>query len=443
MTRQPAVPPRWTAVFNRSTIHSRVFYVKPARLTGYGDATPNQRIEERLIDLGVPHRLGSTRGWWDVWRHAGFGFLDGGFASRFGDNGYLFNGAYVIGYRALRFLCGELSLTPPRPLKNEPRPVPTHEDLRAELHSQLEDQTEATRLHYVADTLYRVTSGAELREFAEGDGPLARYTYAMGDLETGAGPALPDGTDPDQAASNSMMLAKYASTIAMQQAQVSPDRQDDVREEEPAEDTSGLTLCLDCHHLKGTYRDREHRCRCQTRDDTWKRKHWEGYDLPEKIELCFLCARATMGSGSRWTWLACDSCRKVNDAIGTAIAGETAQALPLGRHSIMNGQALSGKDVGDEGAIDRFAAAGGTMMSTAKRLSSWRSAEITRLAEGQGLDPSEIGLDAWLASFPTSLGASMEAFCRFTSFEAHDLPGLDELWDARAEFLAGHRPSNS
>jgi hypothetical protein len=52
--------------------------------------------------------------------------------------------------------------------------------------------------------------------------------------------------------------------------------------------------------------------------------------------LCELCARSWAPMRSRWSWLACGTCRNVNDAIRDAYGAR----LPLGRHSLMNGGAV-------------------------------------------------------------------------------------------------------
>ena len=54
-----------------------------------------------------------------------------------------------------------------------------------------------------------------------------------------------------------------------------------------------------------------------------------------------------MKSGSRWSWYACENCLEVNRAVGAVFGSQKAGALPLGRHSIMNGVTLGGGHTDD------------------------------------------------------------------------------------------------
>jgi hypothetical protein len=64
-----------------------------------------------------------------------FDFLDGGFETLGGDYFCGPKGAYVIGIKALRFLCFGLGLTQPRRLKSEAA-VPLMRDLEVEIREQ-------------------------------------------------------------------------------------------------------------------------------------------------------------------------------------------------------------------------------------------------------------------------------------------------------------------
>ena len=68
-----------------------------------------------------------------------------------------------------------------------------------------------------------------------------------------------------------------------------------------------LEVCLTCYQLKGLFEDREHRCGCVGRDDEWREREWGRKDIAALIDLCHLCARNTMKSGTRWSWYACDT----------------------------------------------------------------------------------------------------------------------------------------
>lgn len=102
---------RWNEVFSRSSLHVELFYIRGTR-GRERDCTIPDRIEASLIEHNVPYRRGLTRGAWDAWRHAGFAFLDGGYTSVLEGPGWVYGGAYVIGFAAFRFVCGELLLVP-------------------------------------------------------------------------------------------------------------------------------------------------------------------------------------------------------------------------------------------------------------------------------------------------------------------------------------------
>jgi hypothetical protein len=67
-----------------------------------------------------------------------FDFLDGGFETHAGDYFFGPKGAYVVGIKALRFLCFGLGLTQPRRFKGEVS-VPSRKDLEGEIREQQKD----------------------------------------------------------------------------------------------------------------------------------------------------------------------------------------------------------------------------------------------------------------------------------------------------------------
>ena len=111
-----------------------------------------------------------------------------------------------------------------------------------------------------------------------------------------------------------------------------------------------LEVCLECFNLRGSFEGKEHRCDCVPRDDGWREREWGTRDIAALVDLCHLCARNTMKSGTRWSWYACDICLKVNRIVGEVFGSRRAGALPLGRHSIMNGVTLGGGHTDDTAA---------------------------------------------------------------------------------------------
>jgi hypothetical protein len=185
-----------------------------------------------------------------------------------------------------------------------------------------------------------------------------------------------------------------------------------------------LELCITCFGLRGLYREKEHRCGCQMRDAAWRASEWAGYDLPELLGMCLLCMRDVVASGTRWSWFACTTCREVNLAVGTALNSAGAMILPLGRHSLMNRVALPTDTEEDDPAVARFAEALLNLTGAWLKLHDWSKVEATRLATAAGWENTAVPLATWLEAFPASVGASVDAFCRFTGA---DLPETDQL----------------
>ncbi len=221
-------------------------------------------------------------------------------------------------------------------------------------------------------------------------------------------------------------------------------------------DISELALCTRCFQLSGYYGEggakphltpelREHRCHCQPHDDEWK-KTWDDaechFDIRALVDICSLCLRGLMSSGSRFSWLACHSCRQVDNQIGNALAGEDSvhnRLLSLGRHTIMNGSMVftAGKSVAQ--ITSELIAAMGPPRGFWLNAFAWRHREGERLVEARGGEfdgMSKIPLEKWFGAYPASPGASADAICRFTGEDRLlDIPVLAELRAARLEFL--------
>ena len=197
---------------------------------------------------------------------------------------------------------------------------------------------------------------------------------------------------------------------------------------------AGLDVCLACFGLRGEFKGREHRCSCTPRDDDWRSRHWEGYDIAAHVDLCHLCARNTMKSGSRYTWYVCDLCRQVNQAVGAVLGSKKAGAVPLGRHSLMNGVSLSTAHL-DEASVNAFKDALKGLTSIWRRLSDWRESEATRLIDSIDQRGASMSLNDWLTRFPACMGASVDSFCRFVEFDLPRHPDLEALSAERQRFL--------
>ena len=147
-----------------------------------------------------------------------------------------------------------------------------------------------------------------------------------------------------------------------------------------------------------------------------------------------------MKSGTRWSWYACETCLEVNRAVGAVFGSRKAGALPLGRHSMMNGVTLGGGSI-DDAAVHGFAELLRGLTSVWKRIFEWAPQEAGRLAASAGWDSGEgaVPLVEWLERFASSRGASADAFCRFVEYDLPEHPSLDHFNEARARFKAFQR----
>lgn len=199
-----------------------------------------------------------------------------------------------------------------------------------------------------------------------------------------------------------------------------------------------LQVCTSCFRLRGEFEGKEHRCSCVPSDDKWREREWPNSDIPALVDLCNLCARGTMKSGSRYTWLVCDHCQSVNRTVGSVLGSSGGGALPVGRHSIMNGVRFGGGLL-DNGEISALAEWFLGLTKVWRRLMDWGPEEAKRLSAILGNVGEAVPLVEWLERFPTSRGASADAFCRFVEYDLPEHPSLRRLNKARAGFAAAEQ----
>ncbi len=172
-----------------------------------------------------------------------------------------------------------------------------------------------------------------------------------------------------------------------------------------------LSVHLRCGQLRGpVYKDYLHRwqsCRCEDSPQRWGR-----CDVSREYDLCVICARATSGGTSRWSWIACEECRAVNASLAFELGF---QPFALGRHSLMNGVGVRGGLPADE--RERQLARLAEFAKHHGYLWHWRNAEVARLA--MAFNPQEdIPLSVWQKRWPPSRQASRDAINRMLGGEA-------------------------
>lgn len=171
-------------------------------------------------------------------------------------------------------------------------------------------------------------------------------------------------------------------------------------------DLTAFSVCLTCGHLQSGA-PREQRCGCQPGTPGWEQQ-WQGQDIAGDLDLCVLCVRDTVTTRTRWSWLGCDTCRHVSQVVGERYGHRA--ALPLGRHSLMNG------DVVQPSATATASGVAGSLMAATRRwnaLRDWQRVEFGRLAEPLRVAGPSVPLTVWQRRYPPSLGASVDAFDRY------------------------------
>jgi len=115
-----------------------------------------------------------------------------------------------------------------------------------------------------------------------------------------------------------------------------------------------VKICRRCYELYGLiYIEDGHKvqqhCGCNYTDE----KTWTYYDYNRHYETCYCCGLRIIECGSKWSIFYCPDCvskiGRLNRTAGQCV-------IPIGRHSIMNGFALSGSDLSEnrDEAIESF-----------------------------------------------------------------------------------------
>ncbi len=128
----------WQTVFSKSSLGPSTFFVRDTKSL-YRWEYAHLAWENILLvckSMGLPGgtvNSDSPGGVAATYRR--YAFIDGGFVSKEGNYFYGSKGSWVIGRKALRYICYELSLTQPRRFPDEQK-IPTHIDLKDEIFDQ-------------------------------------------------------------------------------------------------------------------------------------------------------------------------------------------------------------------------------------------------------------------------------------------------------------------
>jgi hypothetical protein len=140
-------------------------------------------------------------------------------------------------------------------------------------------------------------------------------------------------------------------------------------------DLSVMFVCRSCTDIYGPWKQGpEGRlqgcCRLHPGDSA----RWPRFDFNKVMELCRCCGRdIARSSGHRFSVWFCEPCRRRVVAFDQR-CGRT--IIPLGRHSIMAGVSISGREIADgspvEPKIDNFSTSARGLFASMDHLEAWR-----------------------------------------------------------------------
>ena len=168
-----------------------------------------------------------------------------------------------------------------------------------------------------------------------------------------------------------------------------------------------LAVCATCFEVR-FLRDggRHQRCKCQGR---LSRGELGDTDCPNGLTLCKVCARSLVGGFSRFSWLACESCKAANKKFHFKMGFK----LPLGRHSIMNGVSIPANvpKAEVEAGISNMM----TLVKSWEDLNTWCALKTRILFESvpEWAEMKLIPIDLWEKKFESSLEGSLNSFAQF------------------------------
>ena len=160
---------------------------------------------------------------------------------------------------------------------------------------------------------------------------------------------------------------------------------------------SDLYLCTTCFSLTSLGENTQ-RCKCEPEHE--ERIH----DCPSGYHLCYLCSIEVAGGLSRWSWEACDPCRKVNER--RKARGQNYYLL--GRHSIMNNISIPLQEISKKELAEGTQA----MLGFIGHMEELRTTARARVEEmfrsvPRWADLSHIPIEVWEAEFIDGRGGSL------------------------------------
>lgn len=185
-----------------------------------------------------------------------------------------------------------------------------------------------------------------------------------------------------------------------------------------------MVVCRKCLVLRGPFFDshngceRVQRCGCESAEALWN-----AFDYNCAAELCRCCASRVIRCGSKWSVFFCDVCKGQVDAFNDAAGWK---AIPIGRHSIMNGDAFSAEHAGKGSTGRAFARGLSEVFDRVGRLERFHGKHVRRIVssvEAPGSTvPVPLYIDSAVRSQP-SASAVFAALVMGTGVEASGTAG--------------------
>jgi hypothetical protein len=129
--------------------------------------------------------------------------------------------------------------------------------------------------------------------------------------------------------------------------------------------------------------------KCCDKTDEDRQRRWEAFDFNEWVYICACCTSEGVVSGHKFALFYCEECK---DRIVEVRRSETPLAIPLGRHSLMNGIGLRGSDATKPAAAKVFADALNGMFGTISAISEWQRRRLLGILADCDEDPLLVDL---------------------------------------------------
>ena len=160
------------------------------------------------------------------------------------------------------------------------------------------------------------------------------------------------------------------------------------------ETCSAFKICGACYELRGfwLYQGRELQQECEC---TYSRvragfqpapARWPVNDFNEVVTLCYCCGAELLRSGSKWSVWFCEECKGRVRALNVRYQR---CLIPIGRHSVMNGFAVRGRDAQVPAAVEQFVLCAEALQDRTGLLNHWAAAIVAETARTRGFQEGE------------------------------------------------------